>query len=287
MVVGRIDVLLGATFSRSLLALTLAGGIVACAGRSEQDGADHGVGGAGETGTGGSSSGTAGASASGGSGGSAGKGGSGGSAGTGGAGGSAGKVDCTALSAASEAALNEARQCDPTAAEPECTLRVTVGAVCGEDQFVNAAASEAVAVMKQADAQYAESCVAMGVTCGPSRVALGANCTAEGLCETVYDNGGRGCRVDGTLYPHGAMHINPSFDCPDCQCDDGALVCPDVGGCAACPDGTMLGRGCAICGPTDACLATEIGCFPSCTTGRDCGANALCSGRACVTGICG
>jgi hypothetical protein len=160
--------------------------------------------------------------------------------------------------------------------------------VCGEDQFVNANAEEAVAVMKAADAEYAKSCLTRGVTCGAAATALGANCSASGLCETVYDNGGRGCRVDGTLYEHGTTHIDPSFGCPDCTCDDGSLFCPDIGGCAECPPGTAFGMGCAVCGPTDACLATEIGCFPSCSSTADCAdRGAVCTYGACVTGFCG
>jgi len=289
MVAGRVDVRVGATRSLTLLALALAvsGGGVACAGRSERDGAEHGVGGgAGETGTGGSSSGTGGSAGKGGAGGSAGSSGSSGSAGSGG---SAGKVDCAALSAASEAALNEARRCDPNATVGQCTLRVTVGVTCGEDQFVNASASDAVSAMKLADAEYAMSCLPSGVTCGASRTALGANCSASGLCETVYDNGGRACRVDGYLFEHGMTNIAWKFDCPDCQCDDGVFTCSDPGCGMHCTTGTTRGTGCAICGPTDACLATDLACFPSCSSNADCvgTGSSLCLDGACVTGICG
>ncbi|HWP04261.1 MAG TPA: hypothetical protein VNN72_00905 [Polyangiaceae bacterium] len=304
MVVGGLEVRLGGRLSRAVLGVAIAAGVAACAGRSDKGDSDQNVGGgAGQSGTGGSS-GTAGASASGGSGGSgasagkggsggsggsAGKAGGGGSAGASGSGGSAGKVDCAALSAASEAALNDAKRCDPDAPEPECTLRVSVGVVCGQDEFVNADAADSIAVMKRADAQYAMSCMTGGVLCGASAPALGANCSAAGVCETVYDNGGRGCRVDGTLYAHGAMHINPSFDCDDCTCDDGTLSCPEPAGCPECPEGTLRGEGCAICGPTDACLATEIGCFPTCETSADCPNkdSSICSNGTCVTGFCG
>jgi hypothetical protein len=185
--------------------------------------------------------------------------------------------------------LAEAKHCDPDAPEPECTLSVSVGVVCGQEEFVNAGASDVIAVMKQADAQYAMSCITGGVLCGASAPALGANCSAAGVCETVYDNGGRGCRVDGTLYAHGAMHINPSFDCADCTCDDGTLSCPEPAGCPECPEGTARGQGCAVCAPNDACLATEIGCFPTCETSADCPNkdSAICNNGTCVTGFCG
>jgi len=290
---------------RSLLILLAPGLLVGC-GRSERhvggSGAASSVGDAGDSGAGGSTSGAggttttggaagtggdAGGTAGNGSGGKAGAAAAGGASGTGGSvggagagtGGSAGKADCTAISDAYEAAFEQAKHCEPTAKQNQCTLLVGYGFQCGEQLYVNPDETEALAAIKAASTAYAEGNCAMPVTCGAAPNPIGANCSPEGVCETIFDNGGTGCQVDGVLYPHGTTGIQPSFAGCDCECSDGHLICPD--GCVeTCPGDQTTGEQCASCGPTDACLVVETLCLDPCTD--SCPAR----GTSCVSGVC-
>ena len=267
------------------MALTL----VAACGRSERDdgGDDDAVtpGGAGGGGAGGASGGGAGGASA------AGKGGTGGGAGTGaasGSGGSAGKADCSALSDAYESAVAQAETCDPAATSDPCTKLIGVGLECGQDEFANPDQTDALAALQAASDAYTAGACRMSVMCGQSGTPIGAHCSAAGHCETVFDNGGRGCKVNGQVYSHGTSGIPAPDGCNTCSCDDGVLGCTEIG-CMndpPCPVGMATGTQCALCGPTDACQVVEYGCFKTCVDGcAEMGAS--CIAGLCLTSVCG
>lgn len=48
---------------------------------------------------------------------------------------------------------------------------------------------------------------------------------------------------------------------------------------STCAPGTAWGESCTSCGPTDACLKLETGCYPTCSGACD-------GGVPCVGGLC-
>jgi hypothetical protein len=191
------------------------------------------------------------------------------------------------LSDAYESAYEQTRVCDPTAPAEQCTTRISYGLECGQDVFINGKQTDARIAMEGASEDYAAQGCLRAVTCGASANPIGANCSEAGVCETVYDNGGRGCKVDGVVYAHGAQNIPSPTDCNTCSCDDGQLACTELGCPNECPTGTDGGSQCALCGPTDACQVVEYGCFPQCDTASDCNPSEACVSNRCVSGICG
>jgi hypothetical protein len=207
------------------------------------------------------------------------------SAGTGGAAGAAGSQVCIGLSQAYAEAVDAATACDPTIDSVQCTERVDVGLACSCPSFVNPLNATAIDTMKTIAEKSAATMCFGGVTCGACAEPSFGRC-ANGHCETVYGNGGKSCKVGGKLYADGEGNIPDPTSCNTCSCVDGDLACTEIGCPVPCPDGQSYGKQCAECGPTDACLTVEHGCFPTCQDG--CAqAGALCVNGVCITGVCG
>ena len=163
-----------------------------------------------------------------------------------------------------------AHQCDSTLPNP-CNLQVSQHLACGCETFVVADAwnqSEADTLQKSYDAM---KCAA-GLQCEPCATPLGAHCSAAGICVSDYEPApGPACKVNGVVYPDGASNIPDPVSCNTCVCQAGELACDNQLCPKPCPEGTLFARGCAKCGPTDACLVVESACMPTCTDTCDAG----------------
>ena len=277
----------------------------ACGGRSDKnEGGTGGNAGTGGTtgGIGGTTSGTGGATggtggATGGTGGATGgagagtggtaAGGGGASAGSGGAHAGASGQSCDDLVVEYSDAYEEATQCDPDAAEDQCTLKIEAGLSCGCGEFLNATQTDALARMSAAQQAYADRACRAGNTCGACLAPIRGHCSDAGRCEGVSPGSGRSCKVGGKVYVDGAGGIPDPTSCNTCSCYDGTLACTEIGGCEKpCPDGYGFGTDCAQCGPTDACEIPEYDCFKTCQDG--CGdPGHSCLSGLCVAGVCG
>ena len=93
---------------------------------------------------------------------------------------------CSTLESEYGVASDEARQCDPTLDDDECTQAVTIGLVCGCPSFVNRAASEAIDRLSVISAEYhAANCRPSGIACGACLEPTGGHCSLAGRCEDV------------------------------------------------------------------------------------------------------
>jgi len=185
---------------------------------------------------------------------------------------------CEELQQSYSDALDQAKTCD--AGQPgQCTELVIEGLICGCQAFVNPAHAEAIALAQAAQAEYSAAQCGGDVACGPCAVALTGVCSPEGRCETVQDNGGIACQVDGVIYPHGTGGIPDPVSCNTCQCSDGQLGCTEIGCPEPCPAGTSYGVQCVQCGPADGCEVLEHACLPVCSDGA-------CEVGGCIDGIC-
>jgi len=189
---------------------------------------------------------------------------------------------CESISATYGELMERAERCDP--GQPnQCTLRVVAGLGCGCDTFLNPDAFDE-AEIRAAVAAYSANDCGGDVLCGECNPAVSARCSAEGRCVTDSDpKDGVGCRVGGVTYQDGAQDVPDPFSCNSCECDDGHLICTEINCPNACPDGAVPDTGCFQCGPTDACLVLETGCFPACT---DSCAEGVCLGGVCKS-VCG
>jgi len=196
-----------------------------------------------------------------------------------------GRVSCTERGCSrcreTSATYNELTQralaCDPDQPN-QCTLRVTVGLSCGCDAFVNPARWDDAAIQAAARDYSAMSCGGEAL-CGECDPAVSGSCSAEGVCVTDSEpKDGVACRVDGVTYPDGADDVPDPYSCNRCQCDDGHLLCTEIGCPKPCPDRTLPGTSCAACGPADECQVLETGCFPACV--------GTCAEGECVAGVC-
>jgi Kunitz/Bovine pancreatic trypsin inhibitor domain/von Willebrand factor type C domain len=105
-------------------------------------------------------------------------------------------------------------------------------------------------------------------------------CLGTGDAGTPRDSA---CKVGDVVYPSGASGIPDPHSCNTCTCLDGELGCTKVGCPSECPPNSVPDRGCASCGPTDACEVVEHGCFAVCTDSASC----LSSGHGqCLAGVC-
>lgn len=173
--------------------------------------------------------------------------------------------------------VEAAKACDTHAATNPCTKLFVEGLACGCGTFANPDHQDDLEQAEVLQNQYAAQSCQQGVVCGPCRAPLSAHCSSKGRCEDDYDE--PSCKVDGVLYPSGASDIQDPFSCNKCSCNAGELACTEIGCPKACPEGTLPGKSCAECGPTDACLVVEHACLPACTdTCND--------GRACIDGLC-
>jgi len=193
--------------------------------------------------------------------------------------------DCDTLVAQYSAALDESLRCDPNADIEQCTEPISSGLACACGAFANPEHQEALDRAASASASYHAAHCGDGIVCGPCNEPIFGRCSRDGACEGVYSSGARGCKVNGVLYADGEGGIPDPVSCNTCSCYDGELACTEIGCPMPCPDGTALGKQCAACGPTDACLIVEHACLPTCTDA--CESDALCLGGLCVTGVCG
>jgi hypothetical protein len=58
-----------------------------------------------------------------------------------------------------------------------------------------------------------------------------------------------GAPSGGETFASGDHGIDDPFSCSTCSCDDGALICTEIGCPEPCPDGAAPGTDCARCGP--------------------------------------
>lgn len=190
---------------------------------------------------------------------------------------------CLALGTSYQDLLARAKSCDPQVAN-ECTQLVSGGLMCACPTFVNPKlySKDAVAA---AEMEYVANACGQGVTCGPCPPPPPRGyCAPNGQCADLPDLGGeRACKVGGVIYPSGASGIQDPFSCNQCACQNGELACDDAACPKPCPDDTKPGKGCAECGPTDACLIFEYDCMPTCV--ETC-AKGVCSDGVCVN-YCG
>ncbi len=186
--------------------------------------------------------------------------------------------DCETLRTTIEEAIEEAKTCDPNA-ENQCTRLVHNGQACDCGTYVNEEATGAIARIEDAASDYGSLSCSGDVVCGPCPTFISSNCSAEGRCVDVWDNGGRACKVDGVGYAHGSPGIDDPRSCNECSCDDGELVC-DAADCPEddCPPSATFGTQCAQCGPADGCEVIEYTCLQICAEG--------CVSGECVEGYC-
>ncbi len=267
----------GALFAACLVAF-------ACGGRSDrkQDEAASGSGGT-------AAAGGSGGSGAGGFGGSGGAGAANG--GTGGVanGGSGGLTDvmCATVSDDNETAFEEASQCDPNAAEEQCTAKVTQGVACGCGAFVNAEKTGIIAVLAITAQQYEDGGCATGVVCDECLEPVRGQCSPDGHCMQIPPGAGRSCKVRGVVYADGESDIpSPTDGCNTCTCSDGTLACTEIG-CeeTPCPEGQTFGQDCAECGAAATCALPEYDCFWPCSAGCA-DRNLYCVDDLCVTTAC-
>jgi hypothetical protein len=189
-------------------------------------------------------------------------------------------VSCDDIASQYADLIEQAKVCDPTQPH-QCTLKVVESPVCGCEAFANLNSYDSVAAQSLLVA-YGEC--GQDVVCGPCNVAASSRCSPEGVCVTDNEpTEGVACRVGNEVYPNGAEGVPDPTSCNVCSCSDGQLICDDADCPKPCPAQTQRATSCAECGPTDACLVVETGCFPSCT---DTCASGFCRAGACVT-VCG
>jgi hypothetical protein len=196
-----------------------------------------------------------------------------------------GRVSCTLLgcetcddvSSRYSAAMEAARECEPQQ-DGQCSELVTEGLACGCQTFVNPANADAIGAASTAQQRYVDMGCGQGIVCGPCRAPTSAFCSSQGRCEPLFEDGDAACKVNGVVYKSGESGIADPVSCNDCQCEDGKLLCTEIGCPIACPSGTAYGTQCAQCGPTDACDIVEHGCLPACSD--------VCEQGFCIDGIC-
>lgn len=110
----------------------------------------------------------------------------------------------------------------------------------------------------------------------------------ESACGATPQPVAGACEVDGTVYPSGSDGIDDPQSCNTCLCDDGQLLCTEIGCPEPCPAGTQYAVSCSQCGPADGCEITRHGCLPLCEENADCTGTApgFCSNGICRT-LCG
>lgn len=198
-----------------------------------------------------------------------------------------GRVSCTLLACETcesvaegySAAMAAAKTCDPQRGD-RCGTGISEGLACGCKTFVNDEASEFVAQAVALEQRYTSRACGSGIVCGPCGEPVSAFCSAEGRCESLFEDHDAACKVNGLIYKSGSGDIADPVSCNRCDCQDGELACTEIGCPIACPPGTAYGTQCAQCGPSDACNVVEHGCLPTCTTSGDCAAG------TCVEQIC-
>ncbi len=170
---------------------------------------------------------------------------------------------CESVLTQYEALRARVKKCEPGAPDA-CGKRVGTGLTCGCETHVNAAAWDQATADALAQAYAAAAC-GERVNCGECLIPVSAHCSDDGECVDDYEsNTGPACRVNGVVYPDGAAKVPDPSSCNTCQCNAGQLVCTEINCPVACPTGSAFGRGCAQCGPTDACLVVDYGCMPVC-----------------------
>jgi hypothetical protein len=181
--------------------------------------------------------------------------------------------------------FQEAKRCDPKSSSQQCQLSIVTRLPCGCHAFVNSKSS-ALERMKQIQVEHAMNWCAEEPVCdscgeGPAY----AFCSAEGLCQDRWDKQ-RNCMVSGKVYPHGTTAIPDPGSCNNCFCDDGNLVCTEIGCPSKCPEATSVGVQCAECTPMGACLMPDYECLPTCTDSCP-QVNQVCIDGLCKSGVCG
>jgi hypothetical protein len=184
---------------------------------------------------------------------------------------------CLDISNRYASALEDAKACDPSQPS-QCSELVIEGLACGCETFANADAGGALAAASLAQQQYRALSCGEGISCGPCQAPLSAYCSAAGRCEPVYEKQAAGCKANGVVYESGVSGIPDPGSCNECTCEDGQLICTEIGCPKECPPDSAYGRQCAKCGPRDDCEVVEYGCLPVCEE--------TCQGGACVEGVC-
>ncbi len=188
---------------------------------------------------------------------------------------------CSDIQAVYSAAIDEAKTCDPQAAN-QCTESVFVGLQCGCTSFVNPEQTDAIEVAQQAQQDYGMLSCGGDVLCAPCQEPTSAYCSAEGRCVDTFEitPGGASCLVNGTVYLDGTSGVPDPHSCNTCNCVNGELTgctefdCPVT----VCPPDSVPSTQCAQCGPVDNCEIVEHGCLPVCTD--------TCQIGACLDGVC-
>jgi von Willebrand factor type C domain len=183
------------------------------------------------------------------------------------------------------AAVEAALKCDPQA-KGQCTEKLEQGLQCGCGLFVNGQNIDDIEAAKQAAAAYSALSCGGDVLCGACATPAAGYCSAAGVCETLWGEGGAACKVGGVIYPDGATGIPDPTSCNKCSCQDGKLSCTEMHCPTPCPTGSALSTQCALCGPTDGCLIVEHACLPTCSASADTCTQGFCSGGVCRD-VCG
>lgn len=192
-------------------------------------------------------------------------------------------ISCEQVETFYDQQLQEAKKCDPH--DPNaCSLRVGSALGCGCETFVNPSSWNPDLAAAFAT-HYSELACGAGVTCGECDPPGRGVCSIMQGCMDAYDSSpGPACKVDGVIYPDGAVNIPDPTSCNTCTCNAGTLACNTDMKCPRpCPTGSKLAMGCAQCGPTDACEVVETSCRPTCTGSCP---NGLCIDGACLVGVC-
>jgi hypothetical protein len=219
-------------------------------------------------------------------GGSAGRGGAAGSAGKGGSGGR----DCSAVS------------CEAKACRPGERLTIPPGECCGTCEPCGQVACAPLACdPRDAHPVPGECCWQCassdggavqdaGVAC-PGVVCAPLNCDPATevpravpgkCCGECVPLGSDYCVVEGKKYREGESVPDP-FSCNMCTCRDGKPdTCTERSCPEPCPDGTVAGSRCLMCGPAGGCTASEVGCLPRCSSDSNCSPDA----PFCVQSVC-
>lgn len=193
------------------------------------------------------------------------------------------EFDCAALSTEYADAVDEATSCDP--ANDSCSQEISVGIECACGTFANGERAGAIERIAKIRALYLASGCSTPVSCGMCVAPDGGYCASDGRCRNLGESA-RGCKVGGNLYADGERDIPDPTSCNTCICQNGELSCTEINCPNPCPDGEAFGTQCGLCGPTDACLVVEYGCFPTCTD--DCEQrDAFCLEGLCLTNVCG
>ena len=193
------------------------------------------------------------------------------------------ELDCAALSAEYGAAVDEVASCDP--ASDHCSQEITLGLECTCPTFVNGERTSAIDRIAEIRDSYVANGCSRPVLCGMCVAPDSGYCAADGRCRDLGENA-RGCKVAGEIYADGESGVPDPTSCNTCTCQNGELSCTEINCPSPCPDGEALGTQCGVCGPTDACLVVEHGCFPTCTDDCD-EMDAFCHQGLCLTNICG